>query len=198
MSELELLHDERSQLRGFRSSLRTRRSAADVADLFNYLDLLGRPQRFRKLLVAVDAPLGADLRVRAVAEAASAGKKGRIRIKVNALTDQAIIEELHRRIAGRSRDRARHSQHLRSGPACRAQRQHSRPQRARPIPRAQSRLHFRGRKDDGSSPRQPGRYATSTTRSRVLPFLSRTAGPNGDQCLVRRLALRQRTGGSSA
>jgi polyphosphate kinase len=70
--------------------------AADVADLFNYLTGFGRPQRFRKLLVA---PWGLRSRlideVRVVAEAASAGKKARIRIKTNALTDEAIIEELY-------------------------------------------------------------------------------------------------------
>ena len=70
--------------------------AADVADLFNYITGFGRPQRFRKLLVA---PF--DLRsrlieeIRAVAAAAAAGKAARIRIKVNALTDEAIIDELY-------------------------------------------------------------------------------------------------------
>src|ERR671919_7143 len=70
--------------------------AADVADLFNYITGFGRPQRFRKLLVA---PF--DLRARlieeisAVAQAATAAKTARIRIKVNALTDEAIIDELY-------------------------------------------------------------------------------------------------------
>ena len=70
--------------------------AADVADLFNYITGFGRPQRFRKLLVA---PF--DLRTRlleeihAVGEAAAAGKPGRVRIKVNALTDEPIIEKLY-------------------------------------------------------------------------------------------------------
>ncbi|HYY32155.1 MAG TPA: polyphosphate kinase 1 [Gaiellaceae bacterium] len=70
--------------------------AADVADLFNYITGFGRPQRFRKLLVA---PF--DLRsrlieeIRAVAAAAAAGKAARMRIKVNALTDEAIIDELY-------------------------------------------------------------------------------------------------------
>ncbi len=70
--------------------------AADVADLFNYLTGFGRPQRFRKLLVA-PWTLRSRLidEIRAVSEAAAAGKKGRIRIKVNALTDDAIIEELY-------------------------------------------------------------------------------------------------------
>ena len=70
--------------------------AADVADLFNYITGFGRPQRFRKLLVA---PWGLRARlideIRAVAEAAAAGKKARIRIKTNALTDEPIIEELY-------------------------------------------------------------------------------------------------------
>jgi polyphosphate kinase len=71
-------------------------TAADVADLFNYLTGYGRPQRFRKILVA---PL--DLRerlieeIRAVAAASGGGKRTRIRIKVNALTDPAVIEELY-------------------------------------------------------------------------------------------------------
>jgi polyphosphate kinase len=68
--------------------------AADVADLFNYLTGFGRPQRFRKLLVA---PF--DLRSRLVEEirsVADAGEAGRIRIKVNSLTDPTVIEELYR------------------------------------------------------------------------------------------------------
>jgi polyphosphate kinase len=69
---------------------------ADVADLFNYLTGFGRPQRFRKLLVA---PWSLRPRliekIRAVSEAAAAGKTARIRIKTNALTDEAIIEELY-------------------------------------------------------------------------------------------------------
>jgi polyphosphate kinase len=70
--------------------------AADVADLFNYLTGFGRPQRFRKILVA---PFALRTRliehIRAVAQAAEAGKTARIRIKVNNLTDAAIIEELY-------------------------------------------------------------------------------------------------------
>jgi polyphosphate kinase len=70
--------------------------AADVADLFNHLTGFGRPQRFRKILVA---PFNLRNRlieeIRAVGAAAAAGKRARIRIKVNALTDEAIIEELY-------------------------------------------------------------------------------------------------------
>jgi polyphosphate kinase len=70
--------------------------AADVADLFNHLTGFGKPQRFRKLLVA---PFNLRQRlveeIRSVAESAKAGQKARIRIKVNSLNDQPIIEELY-------------------------------------------------------------------------------------------------------
>jgi polyphosphate kinase len=70
---------------------------ADVADLFNHMTGFGRPQQFRKLLVA---PFNLRTRVidhiRAVADAAVAGKPASIRMKVNSLTDAAIIEELYR------------------------------------------------------------------------------------------------------
>jgi polyphosphate kinase len=70
--------------------------AADVADLFNYVTGFGRPQRFRKLLVA-PFDLRAELikQIRSVASAAKAGDRARIRIKVNSLTDEAIIDELY-------------------------------------------------------------------------------------------------------
>ncbi len=71
--------------------------AADVADLFNQLTGFGRPQPFRKILVA---PFGlrAGLldRIRKVTRAAEAGKDARIRIKVNSLTDEQIIAELYK------------------------------------------------------------------------------------------------------
>ncbi|MDE3025223.1 MAG: RNA degradosome polyphosphate kinase, partial [Acidobacteriota bacterium] len=70
--------------------------AADVADLFNYVTGFGRPARFRKLLVA---PFTLRQRlldeIRGVAAAARAGKKARIRIKVNGLTHTEVIEELY-------------------------------------------------------------------------------------------------------
>jgi polyphosphate kinase len=71
--------------------------AADVADLFNYVTGFGRPQRFRKLLVAPFALRSRLIdEVRSITQAAAAGKKSAtIRLKVNALTDQAIIEELY-------------------------------------------------------------------------------------------------------
>jgi polyphosphate kinase len=69
---------------------------ADVADLFNFLTGFSRPKRFRKLLVA---PF--DLRdrliekIRATGEAAKRGEPSRIRIKVNSLADERVIEELY-------------------------------------------------------------------------------------------------------
>jgi len=70
--------------------------AADIADLFNYITGFGRPQRFRKLLVA-PWTLRSRLidEIRAVSEAAAAGKMARIRIKTNAITDEPLIEELY-------------------------------------------------------------------------------------------------------
>jgi polyphosphate kinase len=69
---------------------------ADVADLFNHLTGFGKPQAFRKILVA---PFNLRERlieqIRKVAAAAKRGKPARIQIKVNALTDSAVIDELY-------------------------------------------------------------------------------------------------------
>src|SRR5215470_3811167 len=69
--------------------------AADVADLFNYLTGFGRPQKFRKLLVA-PATLRPRLvsLIRDVAAAAAEDRRAEIKLKINALTDPGIIEEL--------------------------------------------------------------------------------------------------------
>jgi polyphosphate kinase len=70
--------------------------SADVADLFNYVTGFGRPQRFRKLLVA---PFTMRTRIvdeiRRVAAVAAAGEPARIRLKLNALVDPTIVEELY-------------------------------------------------------------------------------------------------------
>ena len=70
--------------------------AADVADLFNHLTGFGRPQRFRKLLVA---PFSMRARlieeIRRVAAAAAAGEPARIRLKLNQLVDPLVIDELY-------------------------------------------------------------------------------------------------------
>jgi polyphosphate kinase len=70
--------------------------AADIADLFNYVTGFGRPAHFRKLLVA---PFTLRQRlieeIRDVAAAARAGRKARIRMKVNGLTHTDVIDELY-------------------------------------------------------------------------------------------------------
>ena len=70
---------------------------ADVADLFNFVTGFGRPQRFRKLLVA---PFNLRRRlvehIRDVTRAAENGKRARIRLKINNLTDTEIVEELYK------------------------------------------------------------------------------------------------------
>jgi polyphosphate kinase len=70
--------------------------AADVADVFNYVTGFGRPQQFRKLLVA---PF--EMRTRLVQEiqkvtaAAKAGEPARIRLKLNNLVDPTLIDALY-------------------------------------------------------------------------------------------------------
>ena len=70
--------------------------AADLADLFNHLAGFGRPAQFRKLLVA---PFTLRRRlveeIGAVAAAARVGRKARIRIKVNGVTDVEVIDALY-------------------------------------------------------------------------------------------------------
>ena len=68
---------------------------ADVADLFNYITGFGRPQKFRKLLVApFTLRSGLVDEIRTVAAAAADGKHARIRLKLNHLVDPGIVDEL--------------------------------------------------------------------------------------------------------
>jgi polyphosphate kinase len=71
--------------------------ASDIADLFNFVTGFGRPQQFRKLLVA---PFNLKRRlielIREVAAAADAGRPARIRLKCNSLTHTEVIEELYK------------------------------------------------------------------------------------------------------
>jgi len=70
--------------------------AADVADVFNYVTGFGRPQRFRKLLVAPFSMRNRLIEeIRRVATAASAGEDTRVRLKLNNLVDPTIIDELY-------------------------------------------------------------------------------------------------------
>jgi polyphosphate kinase len=69
---------------------------ADLADLFNHLTGFGRPQAFRKLLVAPFTMRPALVaHIRDCAAAAEGGKDARIRIKVNHLADEEIVSELY-------------------------------------------------------------------------------------------------------
>ncbi|HEY7017092.1 MAG TPA: polyphosphate kinase 1 [Gaiellaceae bacterium] len=69
---------------------------ADLADLFNYLTGFGRPQAFRKLLVAPFTMRPALVEhIRRCAVAAEAGREARIRLKVNHLADEEIVSELY-------------------------------------------------------------------------------------------------------
>jgi polyphosphate kinase len=71
--------------------------AEDVADLFNFVTGFGRPRKFRRILAApFNLRKSLVEHIRAVAEAAAAGKAARIRIKVNNLTDAALIDELYK------------------------------------------------------------------------------------------------------
>jgi len=73
--------------------------ASDVADLFNHVTGFGRPQRFRKLLVAPfdmrDRLVAEVRRVRAAADGGTTGTRSRIRLKVNNLVDPVLIDELY-------------------------------------------------------------------------------------------------------
>ena len=130
--------------------------AEDVAALFNYLTGFGRPERFRKILVA-PFNLRARLidRIRAAGAAAAAGTKA---------TDPDQAERAHRR--GRDRGAVRR---LRAGRADRdrvaldlhAPPRRPRDERERPgaldrraLSRAQPRVRVRDRGRDGDVPRQ--------------------------------------------
>ena len=120
--------------------------AADVADLFNYVTGFGRPQRFRKLIVA---PFTMRSRIveeiRRVATAAAEGQKTRIRLKTNALVDPTIVEELYAASAGRRPGRDPRPLDLHAPARCRGPLgDDPRPLDRRPLPRAQPDLLVRG------------------------------------------------------
>lgn len=70
--------------------------AKDVADLFNYVTGFSRPPIFRRLLVGPGSlRMGLVDEIQRVARAAERGERARIRIKVNALVDETVIDELY-------------------------------------------------------------------------------------------------------
>ena len=129
---------------------------ADIADLFNFVTGFGRPQRFRKLLVA-PFNLRKKLieRIRDVADAAEAGKHARIRIKCNSLTAPRGDRGALQGVAGGRRDRpascARTAASFPGVPG--HEREHPRALGARPLPRAQPPLLLRGRRRRDVPPR---------------------------------------------
>ena len=129
---------------------------ADVADLFNYVTGFGKPQRFRKLLVApFDLREQLIAHIRRVASAAEAGEKAKITMKVNSLTDEAIIGELYAASRGGSADHPHRARHLL--PAAGRQghvREHRGAERPRPLPRAQPDLQLRDEGELGLAARQ--------------------------------------------
>ncbi|MGQ0679094.1 MAG: polyphosphate kinase 1 [Actinomycetota bacterium] len=71
--------------------------AADISELFNYMTGFSKPSAFRKILVA---PFGLKAamkeQIKLVGKAAAEGQEARIRLKMNALVDPEVIEELYR------------------------------------------------------------------------------------------------------
>jgi polyphosphate kinase len=71
--------------------------AADVAEVFNVLTGYARPESFRKVLVSpTHSRKGLVNEIEQTMQAAAAGDDVRIRLKMNALTDPAIIETLYK------------------------------------------------------------------------------------------------------
>jgi polyphosphate kinase len=69
----------------------------DITDLFNYLTGFSRHSEYRRLLVApAGVRSGLIARIDAQADLARAGQPARIRMKCNALIDEAIIDALYR------------------------------------------------------------------------------------------------------
>ena len=123
--------------------------AADVADLFNFVTGFGRPQRFRKILVA---PF--NLRK----QADRAHPRGRRRpprqastrasgSRCNNLTARRRDRGALQGVAGGRADRHHRARDLHArARASRAEREHPRPLGPRPLPRAQPPLLLRGRR----------------------------------------------------
>ncbi len=134
---------------------------ADVADLFNYITGFGRPQKFRKLLVApFTLRSGLVDEIRAVAVAASEGKHARIRLKLNHLVDPKIVEELYAASGAGATDRHHRALDVRATPRRRRHLgEHPRSVDRRPLPRAQPRVLVRGRRAGSHVHRQPRPHA---------------------------------------
>ncbi len=134
---------------------------ADVADLFNYITGFGRPQKFRKLLVApFTLRSGLVEEIRGVAAAATAGKHARIRLKLNHLVDPKIVDDLYEasRAGAKVDIIARSTCALRPGVEGLSENIHVRSDR-RTLPRAQPCLLLRGRRPRRHIHRKPRPHA---------------------------------------
>ena len=163
--------------------------AADVADLFNFVTGFGRPQRFRKMLVA---PFNLRKRARRAhprgRAAAAAGEHARIRIKVQQPHRPGDRRGALPRLAGRRRDRPRScARSARCGPGVDGLSETDpRALDPRPLPRAQPALLLRGgrredvparqRRPDAAQPRPPDRGRRARSRRRTCaPRSSRSS-----------------------
>ena len=134
---------------------------ADVADLFNYITGFGRPQKFRKLLVApFTLRSGLVDEIRAVAAAAADGKA-----RAHPAQAQPSRRPEDRRRALRGVPCRRSGRHHRpldvraSAGRRRPVGEHPRPLDRRPLPRAQPRVLLRGRRARRHVHREPRPHA---------------------------------------
>ena len=157
---------------------------ADIADLFNFITGFGRPQKFRKLLVApFTLRSGLVEEIRAVAAAAAAGEPAHIRLKVNHLVDPGIVDELYAASqAGATIDvvaRTTCALRPRVGPLG----EHPRPLDPGPLPGAQPYLHVRGRGPHLDVHRKRRPHAAQPRPShRGAGAGGERTHPAGDQC----------------
>ena len=144
---------------------------ADLTDLFNSLTGYSRKVSYRNLLVAPHSiRTGIIERVEREIAAHREGGGGRIRMKMNALVDEQVIDALYRRITGRCTGRDSGARHLRTAPGRgRLLGEHLRPLDSRPVPRAladhpfqpHQRILDRQRRHDAPQSRPAGRGAGS-------------------------------------
>ncbi len=133
---------------------------ADVADLFNYITGFGRPQKFRKLLVApftLRSGLVDEIRAVAPRPAAASTRASASSSTISSIRRSSTsctrrlgpVPEWTSSLARRARfDRCRGTLG-----------EHSRPLRRRPLPRAQPRLLVRGRRARRDLHREPRSHA---------------------------------------
>ena len=119
---------------------------ADLSELFNHLTGYSRPGELRRLIVA---PSSLRPELTRAHPRAGAGRAGGSSMKMNALVDPEMIDELYDGVAEGRRDRPARARHLLPAPRrARAVGAHPRALDRRPLPRALADLPLR-RRDDG-------------------------------------------------